>query len=173
MKRILPLAAALLFSLANAALAESKATLENVHLCCKACVTGVTKAVGKVSGATATCDMKAGKVELSAADAATVQKAVDAIVAAGYFGTSADGAIVVKDTSGAKDAKVSSLKVNGVHLCCGKCVSAVDDAVKSVKGVTGHTAEKNSKSFTVTGDFNAKELFDALHRSGFAGKAGN
>ncbi|NJM55543.1 MAG: hypothetical protein HC841_06175 [Verrucomicrobiae bacterium] len=170
MKRIL-LAAALIISLAGAAAAETTATLGNVHLCCKACVNGVTKAVGKVSGVTATCDMKAGTVQLSAADAAAVQKAVDAIVAAGYFGTS-DGAVVVKDNSGAKDAKISSLKVSGVHLCCGKCVSAVDDAVKGVKGVSAHTAEKGSESFTVTGDFNAKELFAALHKAGFAGKAG-
>jgi len=172
MKQILPAVLAVLISLAGTAVAETTATLGNVHLCCKACVNGVTKAAGKVPGVTATCDMKAGTVQLSAADAAAVQKAVDAIVAAGYFGTSSDGAVVVNDTSGAKDAKVSSLKVSGVHLCCGKCVSAVDDAVKGVKGVSAHTAEKGSESFTVTGDFNAKELFGALHKAGFAGKAG-
>lgn len=167
---LLSLGAMLAF--AGAAMAETKTTLSNVHLCCKACVTGVTKAAGKVSGVTATCDAKAGTVELSGADAASVQKAVDAIVAAGYFGTSSDAAIKVKDTSGAKDTKVSTLTVNNVHLCCGKCVTAVDKAVKSVKGVSGHTAEKGSKSFTVTGDFNAKEVFAALQKEGLTGKAG-
>jgi len=44
--------------------------------------------------------------------------------------------------------------------------------VKGVKGVSAHTAEKGSESFTVTGDFNAKELFGALPKAGFAGKAG-
>jgi len=29
---------------------------------------------------------------------------------------------------------VQTLKLEGVHLCCGKCVSVVDKAVKSVPG---------------------------------------
>ncbi|MBI3882242.1 MAG: hypothetical protein HY301_19560 [Verrucomicrobia bacterium] len=171
MKTILiTLAAALAFTVA--AQAESKVTLSGVHLCCKSCVTGVAKAVAKSPGVTATCDAKAGTVELTAADAATVQKGVNAIVAAGYFGSSSDAAVKVSSHNGAKDGKVASLAVNGVHLCCGKCVTAVDKAVTSVAGVKGHNAEKGAKSFTVTGDFNAKELFAALEKAGLTGKAG-
>lgn len=152
--------------------AESKVTLSGVHLCCKACVTGVEKALTKAGGVTSNIDAKAGTVELTAADKAGVQKAADALVAAGYFGKSSDAAVSLKDTSGAKDAKVTSLTVNNVHLCCGKCVTAVDKAVKSVAGVSGHTAEKGSKSFTVSGDFNAKAVFAALQDAGLTGKAG-
>ena len=96
----------------------------------------------------------------------------DALVAAGYYGTSADADIKLHDTSGAKDAKVKSLAVNDVHLCCAKCVTAVDKAVKSVKGVESHNAEKNAKSFEVKGDLNAKEVFAALQKAGLTGKAG-
>ena len=51
-------------------------------------------------------------------------------------------------------------------------VSAVDEALKSVSGVKSHTAEKGKKSFEVAGDFNDKEVFTALQKSGLTGKVG-
>jgi len=76
--------------------------------------------------------VEAGTVSVTAADAATVQKAVDALVGAGYFGASSNPDIKLASPSGAKDETVKSLKVAGVHLCCGKCVKAVNDAVKKL-----------------------------------------
>jgi copper chaperone CopZ len=160
-------------ALAIAARAESTVKLSNVHLCCKSCVKGVATAVSKVSGATAECDADARTVTLTAADSAAAQKAVDALVAAGYYGKSEDAAIKLKDNSGAKDGKVASLTVADVHLCCGKCVTAVNKAIEGVKGVTGTTAEKNAKTFEVKGDFNPKEVFAALQATGLTGKAAN
>jgi len=109
-------------------------------------------------------------VTLTAADAATAQKAADALVAAGYFGTCNDSGVKLTAVSGAKGEKVPSLKVEGVHLCCGKCVKAVDRAVQSVAGAKEHTAVKGAKSFEVTGDFNDQELFTALQKQGLTGK---
>ncbi len=160
-------------ALTTFAQAESSVKLTGVHLCCKSCVKGVEKAVGTVSGVTAASDAEAETVTLTAPDAATVQKAVDALVAAGYFGKSENPAIKVSDTSGAKDAKVSALTVNDVHLCCGKCVKAVNEALGEVKGVTSNTAEKNAKSFEIKGDFSPKEVFTAFQKAGLTGKAGN
>src|SRR5258706_1899635 len=113
--------------------ADVTAKISNVHLCCKSCVTGVEKVAAKIQGLTAAVDKDAGTVSLTAPDAATVQKGADALVAAGYFGTSSD--VKIKNSTGAKGEKVQSLKVSGVHLCCAKCVTAVDEAVKSVAGV--------------------------------------
>lgn len=146
--------------------------LSDVHLCCQSCVKGAQKAVGKVDGITAVGDKDAGTLTLTGPDSATVQKAADALVAGGYYGKSSDSKIKLTDRSGAKGAKVQSLKVEGVHLCCGKCVDVVDETVKSVAGVKGHTAVKNAKSFEVTGDFNDKELFAALNKAGLAGRVG-
>ena len=160
-------------ALATFARAETSAKISNVHLCCKSCVTGVEKAVAKAKGVTAAVDKDAGTVTLTGADKAAVQGAADALVAAGYFGKSESSDISLKDTSGAKDGKVASLKVNDVHLCCGKCVTAVQKALEKVKGVTGNNAEKNAKTFEVKGDFSPKEVFAALHAAGLTGKAGN
>jgi mercuric ion binding protein len=159
-------------ALATIARAETTVKLSDVHMCCKSCVTGAEKAVAKSKGVTIAVDKDAGTVTLTGADKATVQGGVDALVAAGYYGKSDSADISPKDASGAKDGKVTSLMVNDVHLCCGKCVTAVQKALGKVKGVTGNTAEKNAKTFEVTGDFNPKEVFAAIQAAGLTGKAG-
>ena len=158
--------------LVSVSTAEVTAKISEVHLCCKGCVTGVEKAVGEVDGAKATADQEAGTVTLSAPDEATAQKAADALVKAGYFGKCEAGNIKMHSHTGAKGQQVQTLQIEGVHLCCGKCVKAVDKAVKSVAGVKEQTAVKGAKSFAVTGDFNDKEVFAALEKEGFAGKVG-
>ena len=171
MKKIITFASVLVALALSAKAADTTVKLSNVHLCCDGCVKGIDKAVAKVTGAAAKSDKDAGTVAITAPDTATAQKAVDAIVAAGYFGKSGDDGIKVKPKSGAKKGKVQSLTVSGVHLCCGKCVTAATDALSKVSGVKGNTAAKGAESFTVTGDFNPKEVITALNKAGFAGKA--
>lgn len=151
--------------------ADVSTKISKVHLCCKSCVNGIEEAVGKVSGAKATVDKDAGTVELTAPDQATAQKAADAIVAAGYFGESSNDKIKMNDTSHARGHKVTTLQVDGVHLCCAKCVKAVDEALKTVPGVKSHTAVKGAKSFLIEGDFSDTDAFKALQKAGFTGKA--
>jgi copper chaperone CopZ len=152
--------------------ADVSTKLTDVHLCCQSCVKGVAKAVETVSGVTATADMDEGTVSLTGPDAATLQKAADALVAAGYFGKSINPDIKIASATGAKGEKVQSLKVEDVHLCCGKCVKAVNTALESVPGVKANTATKGAKSFEVTGDFNDQEVFAALQKAGLTGHAG-
>lgn len=149
--------------------ADVSSKISNVHLCCKGCVNGVEKAVGEVEGAKAEVDAEGGTVTLSGPDNATVQKAANALVKAGYFGK-AEGGVTLDAGTGATGQNVQSLRIEGVHLCCGKCVKAVDRAVKSVPGAKEHNAVKGAKSFDVTGDFNDKDLFSALQKEGLTGK---
>src|SRR5579862_2206024 len=120
MKSLIPLAVLLAFAW-TAAADDVTAKVSDVHLCCKGCVNGVEKAVGEVEGAKADVDADGGTVTLSGPDTATVQKAADALVKAGYFGK-AEGDVKLDASTGASDQKVQSLRVEGVHLCCGKCV---------------------------------------------------
>lgn len=170
MKKILiPVAIALALTVSSRA-AEVSTKLSNVHLCCKSCVKGVEKAVADVKGATVAADQDSETVTITGADKATVQKAADALVAAGYYGKSSNPDIRVVSRTGAKGDKVQTLKLEKVHLCCGKCVSTVDKALKDVPGVKEHTAKKNAESFEVTGDFKDKEVFDALQKNGLTGR---
>lgn len=167
MKRLLLTVAVLTAAIAAQA---DEVKLSNVHLCCGACVKGVEKVAAKVSGASVTIDKDAGTVVISSSKKAAIQDTVDALVTAGYFGKSSDSSVKVAANTGAKDGKVQSLKVEGVHLCCGKCVTAAQGALSKVPGVKGNTAEKNAKVFEVTGDFSAKAVFDALNDAGLTGK---
>jgi copper chaperone CopZ len=158
--KIAPFLASVLLLSTSALRAESTLTLEGVHNCCKKCADGITSAVAKVEGASATAEK--GTVKITAKDDATLQKAAASLLANGYFGKGAPAPAIAGQA-------VKSATVEGVHLCCGKCVTAAEKAVTSVKGVTSHTAEKGAKSFKVEGDFNTKELAQALNNAGFNG----
>jgi len=149
---------------------EASAKITDIHLCCKGCVTGVQKALSEVPDAKATVDQDAGTVTLSGPDAATVQKAARALIEAGYFGKSSEPNVKIDAKTGAKGKTVQTLKIEAVHLCCAKCVKAVDKAVKAVPGVKEQTAIKGAKSFDVTGEFNDKDVMTALQEAGFAGR---
>jgi copper chaperone CopZ len=152
--------------------AEETVKISDVHLCCKGCVTGAEKAVGTVEAVKAVVEQASGTVTLTGSDAASLQKGATALMKGGYFGKSSDAHVKMDARTGAKGAKVQSLKVEGVHLCCAKCVKAVDQAIKSVPEVKEHTATKGAESFEVTGEFNDEELFKALHKEGLTGKVG-
>ena len=141
--------------------AESTVTLTGVHNCCGKCDTGIVNAVKKVDGASAKTDK--GTVTITAKDAATAKQAVAALVGSGYFGEGAEAPAV-------NDAKVKSATVTGLHLCCGKCVTATETALKTVQGFSKHDAVKGAPSFTVEGDFSTKELAAALHKAGLHGE---
>lgn len=152
---------------AGLAQAESKVELTGVHLCCGSCVKGVAGAIKTVEGAKGACDQKAGKVTITAADDATVKKAVEAVAEAGYHGTPDKAEFAAADDSGAPKGKVSKLTVTGIHNCCGSCNKAVKKAVAAVEGVKGDTAKSKEDSFEVTGDFSAQELVKSLNAAGF------
>ena len=58
-------------------------------------------------------------------------------------------------------------------MCCGSCVSAVEDALGAVQGVTEVTADQKSKTvaFKATDEKSAKAGLDALAKAGFHGSA--
>jgi copper chaperone CopZ len=165
MKSLLSLASALL--LVSAAAAETKVELKGTHLCCPQCVRSVDGILKKVDGATGTCNQKAGTVTITAKDDATAQRALDALAAGGFHGTTANKDLKIKDDSGATKIKVKMLTLEGVHNCCGACNRAIVAAVGKVAGVTGNTAKPKSDTFDVTGEFDTAELVKALNAAGY------
>lgn len=149
---------------------NASVVISNVHLCCDGCVKGVDKALSGVDGASVACNKDAKTVVITAPDKATLQKAADALVAAGFFGVSSDPDIKINADTGAKGEQVKYMQITGVHLCCGKCVKAVNMALKDVSGVTTNTAAKGVHSFAVIGNFKDSDVFDALQKAGLTGK---
>ena len=111
-----------------------------------------------------------GTVEITAPDTASVQKAVDTLIMAGYFGKSSDAAIKMEAPSGAPDGKVAAATVTGVHLCCATCVTTVKTLLTKLDGAKTNTVAPRAPSFNVAGDFSPKALFAALNAEGLAGK---
>ena len=153
--------------LGAAGLAETKVEVADVHLCCPACVKGVSAALKGVEGVKGVCDQKAKTITITADDDAAAQKGIEALAAAGYHGRLETKAVHFPRDSGATKGKVSSLTLTGIHNCCGACNKAIKTAVKKVSGVTGDTAKPKGETFDVTGDYEATDLIRALHEAGF------
>ncbi len=147
--------------------AETKIELTGVHLCCSACTAAVKSAVRDVDGVTATCDQKKKTVTISAPDDNAAQKALDALAAHGFHGDTGNSTLKMKEDSGVTAGKVTSVKLVGIHNCCGSCNKAIKNAIKKVDGVTGDTAKPKTGSLTVTGNFDEVELVKALNAAGF------
>lgn len=158
---------ALLAMMAGSVQAETKVELKGVHLCCGACVKAVAKAVSEVQGVTAKCDQDAETVTLTATDDAAAQKALDALSAAGFHGSTGNDKLAMKDDSGVKPGKVKKLEVSGVHNCCGSCTTRIKTALKEVSGATSSTVKSKDSAFTVEGDFDAADLVKTLNAAGF------
>lgn len=151
--------------LTGAALADATITVNGVHNCCGGCKNGITKAVTSVKGATA--EVNDETVIITAKNTPTAKKALEALLDAGYAGT---GEGIAAPETASSQRKLSGATVTGAHLCCGKCVKAVEAALKEVPGVTGSKVESKASEFTVEGEFTEGALIAALNKAGFHGR---
>jgi copper chaperone CopZ len=171
MKTVLPFIA--LIALLACAVQADEVKFSKVHLCCNGCEKAAVKAGTSVEGVKVAVDQDAETLTLSGSSKADLQKAANAVAAAGFYGKSGDADVKMRAKTGAKGNKVSSLQVTGVHLCCGACVKAVARAVEATPGATGHTARKQAKTFEVTGSFTDRDFFKALRDNGLNGRVGS
>ena len=149
---------------------EIKVELRGVHLCCQGCVNAADAALMSVEGVNSRCDMDNGTVTFTASAAAAAQKALDALAAAGFHGSTGSNQLAMKAVSDIPPGNVKSLKVSGIHNCCGPCCEAIKGAIATVDGVTGDTARPRATTFEVTGDFDAAALVKALNAAGFSAR---
>ncbi len=147
----------------------NEAVLSGVHLCCGGCEKGIAKALAEFEDVEFDVSRSEKTVTLSSSSPRKMQEAVDAIADAGYYGTSNHEAVKIKEVE-AGTGKGDSVEVSGVHLCCGKCIDAVDSAIENIEGAATHNAEKNSPTFTIEGEgITAAAVIAALHAEGING----
>lgn len=157
-----------LLALATFVHAETTVTMTGVHNCCMSCTNGIVKAstsVGKDIAVTA----EGKTVTIITKKKTDAKKAVEAIIAAGYFGKVEGEESTAAKTASKPEAKVTKATVSGVHLCCKKCADAAIAAIKNVSGITKHDIVAKSESFIVEGEFTKAELAAALNAEGLAG----
>ncbi len=70
-------------------------------------------------------------------------------------------------------ARAGEVKIEGVHICCGQCVTAAQSTLKPVEGVSNTKADKDTGTITLTAadDKAAAAAIDALAKAGFRGTA--
>lgn len=159
-----------LFALAAFARAEVTVTMTGVHNCCGSCSKGITNAALTVSkDIIVDAPAKTTTVKITAKKKTDAAKAVQAIIAAGYFGKVEGEESAAKSAATKPEAKITKATVSGVHLCCQKCANAAIAAVKNVSGITKHDIVSKAESFTVEGEFTKAELAAALNAEGLAG----
>jgi periplasmic mercuric ion binding protein len=165
------LAAVVAVSLMSAtAFAEDvKVVVKKSHVCCPRCEKVIAEVLTK-AGVKGAGNKENGSIEFTALDNTVAQKVLDDLTAAGFHGVVDSQTLKIKDDSGAKAGKVSSVKLKGLHNCCGMCNTTIKKTIKQVTGVTSDDAKVNSETLTVTGEFDTKDLIKALNEAGFHAK---
>ena len=146
--------------------AETKVTISKTHLCCKACVVAVEKALADVKGVKHESNQSDGTIKLTAENDEVAQKAIDVLAKTGFHGMLDNDKLKYKPVEAPK-GKVTRLELEGVHNCCGACTKAIKQAVAVVAGVKSDSAKAKESSFVVEGDFVATEVIDSLLKVGF------
>ena len=153
------------FLISSFARAETTVTMVGVHNCCKSCTNGIVKSAADIKDTTVTAEGET--VIIVAKSKANAQKAVEAIMEAGYYGKSS---LEIPGIASRKtEKKLTDVTVTGAHLCCGKCVKAMTEAVKAVPGVTEYVIENKASTFTVKGQFTESDLLASMNKAGFHG----
>ena len=104
---------------------------------------------------------------VTAADDATVQKALDALAEGGFHGDTGKDNLKMKDDSGVTKGKVATITLTGIHNCCPACTGAIKKTVGKVEGVKASDVKPRDVTITVTGDFDAADLVKELNAAGF------
>lgn len=148
-------------------------SIKGVHLCCGSCSDSAEAALEGLKGIT-----KAGtdrNTKLIAFQAATKEDALEALKSLakeGFYGTATFGKEELKwpDSGAKKGQKVTTVVIEGVHLCCGACVTGSKDALEKLASATEIDIDRNAEIITVKGkELDEAEVIGALNKGGFFG----
>lgn len=146
---------------ASAAMAAD-VKITGVHNCCPGCDASIKKVLGEAGVTNLT--VTKGDIGFSADDPT---KALTALFAAGYAGR-VEGAQAPRQ-QGLRQIRGKTLKVEGIHNCCGQCTKAIMDAVKPLGKAE---LKPRETSFTITSEteIEGPALMRALRMAGYNGK---
>jgi copper chaperone CopZ len=152
--------------LTGAVIAETKVEVKKTHICCPQCEKAVAKVLDK-AGVKGAASKDNSTITFAATDDKAAQKVLDDLAAAGFHGDTSNKDIKIKDDSGVKEGKVTTLTLKGAHNCCKQCNTIIKETLKKVDGVTSDDAKPKSDTIVVTGNFDGKAVVKALNEAGF------
>ena len=140
------------------------------HLCCDKAKDQFVKAAGS-AGAVATINDRLAQGTVTASSSANGQKAIDAIMKAGFFGdvSAKGGSTKVKFYEGTPRPSTVEKATFALPnpVACEKSVSTLNDAIGEVSGVKGGKVSLGSYDFTVTGEFDPTQVIESLRAYGY------
>lgn len=149
-------------------------TVKGVHLCCGSCSDSADAALEGIKGISKPGNDRNTKVitfQAESKDAAV--EALKSLAKEGFYGTATFGKEELKwPESGAKKGnKVPAVVIEGVHLCCGSCVTGAKEAFEKFEGATEIDVDRTGKKITVKGkELDEAAVIAALNKAGFFGK---
>jgi len=149
-------------------------TIKGVHLCCSSCSSGAESALQDLKGISKIgVDRNTKLISFDAESKEDATNALKALANDGFYGTAALGKEELKwpDSGAKKGQKVPTVVIEGVHLCCGACVTGVKEALENVPGATEIDVDRNAERVTVKGkEMDEVAVIAALNKGGFFGK---
>lgn len=149
-----------------------KVEVSGVHLCCKQCVDNANKALSKVDGVTdVASDQKARTVTFKAKDTKSAEAGVNALVAAGFFGSATEDGKELKIAVNLpkKGEKADEVTVKAVHVCCKRCQTIINDLFKDAKVSYSGTGAQKDVKISAKG-LDKENVMETLLKAGFSGK---
>ena len=148
--------------------------IKGVHLCCGSCSDAAEAALEGLKGISkAGTDRNTKLISFQAESKEAALEALKSLAKEGFYGTATFGKEELKwPESGAKKGeKVSTIVIEGVHLCCGACVTGSKEALEKVPGATEIDVDRNAQIITVKGkEIDEVAAIAALNKGGFFGK---
>lgn len=148
--------------------------IKGVHLCCGSCSSGAEAALEGLKGISKTgTDRNTKLIAFQAATKADAIAALESLAKEGFYGTATFGKEELKwpDSGAKKGVKVPTVVVEGVHLCCGACVTGAKEALEKLPNAGEIDIDRTSEIITVKGkELDEAEVIAALNKGGFYAK---
>lgn len=146
-------------------------SVNQVHLCCGACIAAVDEALTDVKGVEdVAADLNTKTIRFTAADDKAAEAGLAALAKHGFFGQAKHGGkkLAFPSNGAKKGEKSNQIVLHGVHLCCGACVIGAKKSLENVPGLAEILVDRAGGKITLKGaGMETSKAFDALNAGGF------
>lgn len=151
----------------------TEVTIKGVHLCCQSCSDGADAALEGIKGVSKPGNDRNTKlISFQAESKEAALEGIKSLAKEGFYGTASFGKEELKwpDSGAKKGNKVPTVVIEGVHLCCGSCVTGAKEALEKLAGASEIDIDRNAEKITVKGkELDEVAVIAALNKGGFFG----